>query len=259
MLGWIKIYDYKGATLPITVDQRVYSPAQLSIAQLFANWMQASYLPTGALGDVRQIVSEKLGPYNQNTAALPQSYGAFAKLYTELKYGVNKKLEPLTTATWSGPSRPTGSTGFPPTPSARRSTTTSRCRPSRSRDTATTRESGRRLTPSGAGTVSRVLHAELRDRQPQVRPAVEGPSAPVRDDHQRGISRRRGRGHRPLAQRGEETDHRGGAGRSEADRHRDEDAPTNGPRSGWRCSKRTGRSTGIACRKLPRSRRTNLT
>ncbi|MEI6667094.1 MAG: hypothetical protein WCP29_02985 [Acidobacteriota bacterium] len=96
VLGWIKIYDYKGAALPIRVDQRVYSPAQLSIAQLFANWMQASYLPTGALGDVLQIRNEKLGPYNQNTAALPQSYGAFAKLYLELKYGVNKKIEPLT-------------------------------------------------------------------------------------------------------------------------------------------------------------------
>ncbi|MHB8895165.1 MAG: hypothetical protein ACYC99_08335 [Candidatus Geothermincolia bacterium] len=46
VLGWMKIYDYKGATLPIKMDQRVYSPAQLSIAQLFANWMQASYLPT---------------------------------------------------------------------------------------------------------------------------------------------------------------------------------------------------------------------
>jgi hypothetical protein len=96
VLGWIKIYDYKGATLPIKVDQRVYSPAQLSIAQLFANWMQASYLPTGALGDVVQIRNEKLSPYNQNTAALPQHYGAFAKLYTELKYDANKKLTPLT-------------------------------------------------------------------------------------------------------------------------------------------------------------------
>ncbi len=96
MLGWIKIYDYKGATQPITVDTRVYSSAQLSIAQLFANWMQASYLPTGALGDVIQIRNEKLSPYNQNLAALPQSYGAFAKLYTQLKYGANKKIEPLT-------------------------------------------------------------------------------------------------------------------------------------------------------------------
>ena len=99
VLGWIKIYDYKGATLPLKADQRVYSPAQLSIAQLFANWMQASYLPTGALGDVVRIRNEKLGPYNQNTAALPQSYGAFAKLYTELKYGVNKKLVPQTSET----------------------------------------------------------------------------------------------------------------------------------------------------------------
>jgi hypothetical protein len=96
VLGWIKIYDYKGATLPIKQDQRVYSPAQLSVAQLFANWMQASYLPTGALGDVFQIRNEKLGLYNQKTAAQPQSYGAFAKLYDQLKYGVNKKIEPLT-------------------------------------------------------------------------------------------------------------------------------------------------------------------
>lgn len=96
VLGWIKVYDYKGATAPIKVDQRVFSPAQLSIAQLFANWMQASYLPTGALGDVVQIRNEKLSPYNQNTAALPQRYGAFAKLYTELKYDANKKLAPLT-------------------------------------------------------------------------------------------------------------------------------------------------------------------
>ena len=94
VLGWIKVYDYKGATLPIKMDERVYSPAQLSIAQLFANWMQASYLPTGALGDVIQIRNEKLNPYNQSTAALPQSYGAYAKVYLELKYGVNKKLEP---------------------------------------------------------------------------------------------------------------------------------------------------------------------
>jgi hypothetical protein len=100
VLGWIKIYDYKGATLPITVDQRVYSPAQLSIAQLFANWMQASYLPTGALGDVVQIRNDKLNPYNQNTASKPQSYGAMAKLYFELKYDANKKLTPLTNSHW---------------------------------------------------------------------------------------------------------------------------------------------------------------
>ena len=74
----------------------MYSPAQLSIAQLFANWMQASYLPKGALGDVLQVRNAKLSPYNQNTAAQPNAYGALAKLYMQLKYGANKKIEPLT-------------------------------------------------------------------------------------------------------------------------------------------------------------------
>ena len=96
VLGWMKVYDYKGATTPITLDHRVYSPAQLSNAQLFANWMQASYLPKGALGDVFQIRNAKLSPYNQNTAAHPNSYGALVKLYMQLMYGVSKKIEPLT-------------------------------------------------------------------------------------------------------------------------------------------------------------------
>ena len=58
--------------------------------------MQASYLPKGALGDVFQIRNPKLSPYNQTTASLPNAYGAMAKLYVQLMYGVNKKIEPLT-------------------------------------------------------------------------------------------------------------------------------------------------------------------
>jgi hypothetical protein len=96
VLGWIRVYNYKGATAPITLDHRVYSPAQLSTAQLFANWMQASYLPKGALGDVLQIRNARLSPYNQETTSLPNAYGALAKLYVQLKYGANKKIEPLT-------------------------------------------------------------------------------------------------------------------------------------------------------------------
>ena len=96
VLGWIKVYDYQPATAPITIDTRVYSPAQLTIARQFANWMQASYLPKGALGDVLQIRNARLSPYNQNTAAHPNGYGALAKLYMQLMYGVNKKIEPLT-------------------------------------------------------------------------------------------------------------------------------------------------------------------
>jgi len=96
VLGWIKVYNYQPATAPITMDARVYSPAQLTIARQFANWMQASFLPKGALGDVLQMRNATLIPYNQNTAAHPNAYGALAKLYMQLMYDANKKIVPLT-------------------------------------------------------------------------------------------------------------------------------------------------------------------
>ncbi len=94
-MGWVKVHDFKGTTEPLTVDRRVYSPAQRTIAMELANWMQASYSPIGGLGNVALAVSEKLTPYNQNTAAAPQSYGVVGRIYTELKYGANRKVEPL--------------------------------------------------------------------------------------------------------------------------------------------------------------------
>lgn len=102
-IGWMRVYNFTGATAPLTVDQRRYSAAQLSIGQMFANWIQATYVPVGGLGDVIRSVSEKLNPYNQNTAALPQSYGAYAKIYTDLKYGANRKMEPASNShvVWS--------------------------------------------------------------------------------------------------------------------------------------------------------------
>jgi len=96
VLGWIKVYDFKDATAPLTAAGRVYSPRQLSIGRLLANWMQASYLPTGALGDVILTRNPNLGLYNQDSAAQPQAYGAEAALYSQLKYDANKKIVPLT-------------------------------------------------------------------------------------------------------------------------------------------------------------------
>jgi len=93
VFGWMKIYDFKSATQPFTVDHRVYSAAQMSIANNFANWIQQSYLPVGGLGDVTRFVSPKLNAGNQTTKSLPQSYGAYAKIYTDLKYGAARKVE----------------------------------------------------------------------------------------------------------------------------------------------------------------------
>jgi hypothetical protein len=96
VIGWMKIYHYKGAKEPLKVDDKIFSPAQLSICDSLANWIQASYIPKGGLGDVKKSVSERLGLYNQHTAARPQMYGAYSKTYLDLKYNSNHKLEPQT-------------------------------------------------------------------------------------------------------------------------------------------------------------------
>lgn len=93
VLGWKKVYHFKGAKQGLKVDNRVYSIAQLSLCDSFANWMQASYLPRGGWGDVTKKATEKLGLYNQHTAGKPQSYGVYAKTYTDLKYNSQHKLE----------------------------------------------------------------------------------------------------------------------------------------------------------------------
>jgi len=96
VIGWMKVYHFKGFTTTKKVDDKLYSAAQLSLCDTFANWIQASYLPKGGLGDVKKSVGEQLGLYNQHIAGQPQSYGAYAKTYTELKYNSSRKLEPYT-------------------------------------------------------------------------------------------------------------------------------------------------------------------
>ena len=98
VIGWMRVYHFKGAKESKKVDNKLYSVAQLSICDTLANWIQASYMPKGGLGDVKRSVSEQLGLYNQYTAGKPQSYGAYSKTYTELKYNSSKKMEPFTNA-----------------------------------------------------------------------------------------------------------------------------------------------------------------
>ena len=95
-IGWMKVYNFKGVSSGTKIDNKVYSANQISICDSFANWMQASYIPKGGLGDVKKSVTEKLGLYNQHTAGKPQSYGAYSKTYFELKYNSSRKMEPFT-------------------------------------------------------------------------------------------------------------------------------------------------------------------
>lgn len=85
-LGWIKIYNYKGYVKPLQVEEKKYSPAQLSIADSFANWMQASYTPKGGLGDIKKYLTPKKNVYGERyNEAVPPSYGASAVTYHFLK------------------------------------------------------------------------------------------------------------------------------------------------------------------------------
>jgi hypothetical protein len=95
VLGWMKVYHFKGAAEGKTVDKKVYSAAQLSLCDSFANWIQASYTPKGGLGDVRRTVTGKPDDYHPNDPALPQSYGANAKIYWFLKYNSAGKMIPV--------------------------------------------------------------------------------------------------------------------------------------------------------------------
>jgi hypothetical protein len=94
VIGWMKVYNFKGVTTSQQVEDKLYTPAQLSICDSFANWIQASYLPKGGLGDVKKTITGKIGPYNKNDAALPPSYGAVATTYAFLKYNSSHKLTP---------------------------------------------------------------------------------------------------------------------------------------------------------------------
>jgi hypothetical protein len=93
-MGWLKVYAFKAESEPLKVDTRVYTAAQRTIAVDLANWMQASYSPIGGLGDVVRTFPGT-GP------AVPQSYGVIGKIYTELKYGPNRKLDLYTSANLS--------------------------------------------------------------------------------------------------------------------------------------------------------------
>lgn len=91
--GWMKIHNYKGYKTSKTLGSRVFSAAQLSICDSFVNWMQASYLPKGTIGDVRKVIMPEIGLYNKHQQFAPQGYGATS--YTWSLYMKNGKPTPI--------------------------------------------------------------------------------------------------------------------------------------------------------------------
>ena len=92
VLGWYKVYNYGRATKPESANHRLYSVEQISTINLFVNWIQASYLPKGGIGDVKKAAFPKENAYAPYNAALPQGYGATAYTWN-VSYNAQGKLE----------------------------------------------------------------------------------------------------------------------------------------------------------------------
>jgi len=86
--GWMRVYHFKGIKEGKKMDDRFFSAAQLSLTDSFANWIQASYIPKGTIGDVRKVIIPKIGLYNKFQAFSPQGYGATSYTWSlEMKNG----------------------------------------------------------------------------------------------------------------------------------------------------------------------------
>ena len=94
VFGWIKVYHLKGAKESKKIDNRVFSVAQLSICDSLVNWMQASYLPKGGIGDIKKNVFPKASEYASYNAAWPQGYGVTAYTW-DVTYNSQGKAEKI--------------------------------------------------------------------------------------------------------------------------------------------------------------------
>lgn len=107
-IGWIKVLQFKEPAKPFAQHGWSYSAKQMAIGQQFATWLQQSYLPKGFLGEMKLSVlapepgfspDSKDYTYNEaeknNRKALPNTYGAYAKLYMHLKKTKERPFWPI--------------------------------------------------------------------------------------------------------------------------------------------------------------------
>ncbi len=99
--GWYTVYLFKGVKEGKQMDNRIFSPAQLSICDSFVNWMQASYLPKAGIGDIKKKIFPKVNQYSPYNLAWPQGYGATAYVWN-VSYNSQGKIEkvPETANSW---------------------------------------------------------------------------------------------------------------------------------------------------------------
>ena len=96
VLGKSKVYDFKDATAPLTAAGQVYSARQILYGSgCLPTGCQASYLPTGALGNVEKVIRKfaESGPLQtQDSAALPQKSHMEAPLCRSTECDPDRRL-----------------------------------------------------------------------------------------------------------------------------------------------------------------------
>lgn len=93
-IGWLDLIRYQGAPKPYSKGVWSYPAVQMGFNQKVVSWWQASYLPKGLLGEMKESILAPDPPlpvsngsydYNEaekdNRKALPNTYGAFARLH----------------------------------------------------------------------------------------------------------------------------------------------------------------------------------
>jgi hypothetical protein len=82
VFGWYKLYHLNGVKESKKMDDRVYSIAQLSICDSLVNWIQASYIPKGGIGDIKKVIFPKKSIYSPYNTGLPQGFGVTSFLWS---------------------------------------------------------------------------------------------------------------------------------------------------------------------------------
>ncbi|MFT3980742.1 MAG: hypothetical protein QM687_09760 [Ferruginibacter sp.] len=93
-IGWMNIIKFTAPSKPYTKDGWIYPATQTEFSKTIVQWWQQSYSPVGLLGEMKQSVLAPDPPlpvtnssYDANEAekdnkkALPNTYGAYAKLH----------------------------------------------------------------------------------------------------------------------------------------------------------------------------------
>ncbi len=107
-IGWMKMLDFKDPAKPFIQNGRNYPASQMEVSQKLATWIQQTYSPRGLLGEmVQSVYALPAGQpgtstsYNYNEAeknnrnALPNTYGATGKMYSNLQKTSTKKFWPI--------------------------------------------------------------------------------------------------------------------------------------------------------------------